>query len=130
MWDIIKYPLFLLYNKSLQSGALPHEWKLAEVTAVHKKGSKSDRDSYRPISLTIVCCKIMETLIRNHIMSYLLENKLLSNKQYGFIRGRSTMLQLLRMLDDWTNCFETGGLIDAIYIVILRKLLTKCLTGD
>ena len=33
--DVTKYPLFLIYNKSLQSGALPHEWKLAEVTAVH-----------------------------------------------------------------------------------------------
>ena len=81
MRDIIKYPLFLIYNKSLQSGVLPSEWKLAEVTAVHKKGSKSDRGNYRPISLTSVCCKIMEIFIRNHIMSYLLQNKLVSNKQ-------------------------------------------------
>jgi len=32
-------------------------------------------------------------------MRYLLENNLISNKQYGFITGRSTMLQLLHMLD-------------------------------
>jgi len=57
----------------------------------------------------------METLIRNHIMIYLLENDLISNKQYGFISGRSTMLQLLHMLDDWTECLEKGGQIDAVY---------------
>jgi len=57
----------------------------------------------------------METLIRNHIMTYLLENKLISNKPYGFISGRSTMLQLLHMLDDWTECLEKGGQIDAVY---------------
>ena len=57
----------------------------------------------------------METLIRNHIMTYLLENNLISNKQYGFISGRSTMLQLLHKLDDWTECLEKGGQIDAVY---------------
>jgi len=99
MRDVIKYPLFLIYSKSLQLGVLPYEWKLAEVTAIYKKGSKSDRSNYRHISLTSVCCKIMEAIIRNHIMRYLLENNLISNKQYGFITGRSTMLQLLHMLD-------------------------------
>ena len=58
MRDVIKCPLFLIYNKSLNSGVLPSEWKLAEVTAVYKKGPKSDRSNYRPISLTSVCCKI------------------------------------------------------------------------
>jgi len=48
-------------------------------------------------------------------MSYLLQNNLIGNKQYGFISGRSSMLQLLHMLDDWTDCLEKGGQIDAIY---------------
>jgi len=37
----------------------------AEVTALYKKGSKSDRGNYRPVSLTSVCCKILEQLIRD-----------------------------------------------------------------
>ena len=48
-------------------------------------------------------------------MEYLLKNKLLSNRQYGFIKGRSTLLQLLNMLDKWTHGLESGGQIDAIY---------------
>jgi len=35
--DIIAYPLFLIYRKSLQCGKVPADWKLAEVTAIHKK---------------------------------------------------------------------------------------------
>ena len=53
---LIIRPLFLIFRKSLKFGTLPTDWKLAEVTAVHKKGSKSDSGSYRPISLTSVCC--------------------------------------------------------------------------
>jgi len=33
--------------------------------------------------------------------------------QYGFIKGRSTVLQLLRILDEWTEMLE-GGQIDVI----------------
>ena len=63
--DVIIRPLFLIFRKSLKSGTLPTDWKLAEVTAVHKKGSKADSGNYRPISLTSVCCKIMESLVRD-----------------------------------------------------------------
>jgi len=48
-------------------------------------------------------------------MSYLLQNKLFSNKQYGFIKVRSTTLQLLHLLDNWTNCLEEGGQMDILY---------------
>jgi len=64
-------------------------------------------------------------------MNYLLDNNLnIGNKQYGFIRGRSTMLQLLHMLADWTDCLEKGGQIDMLYIVTLRKSLVKYPTKD
>jgi len=48
-------------------------------------------------------------------MSYLLRSDLLSNQQYGFVNDRSTMLQLLHMLDDWTEGLESGGQIDVIF---------------
>ena len=64
--DVIAYPLFLIFNKSLETRKLPGDWKLAEVTAIYKKGSKHDRSNYRPVSLTSVCCKILESLIRDH----------------------------------------------------------------
>jgi len=49
------------------------------------------------------------------MMTYLLGNGLFSNKQYGFISGRSTSLQLLHMLDWWTDYLEYGRQIDVLY---------------
>ena len=44
------------------------------------------------------------------------ENSYFSNKQYGFIKGRSTVLQLLKIMDDWTTSqLDSGGQIDVIY---------------
>ena len=112
---VIAYPLYLLYSKSLQISVLPADWKLAKVTTIYTKGQRADRSNYRPVSLTSVCCKILESLIRDHVMTYLLQNNLLSNKQYSFIKRRSTSHQLLQMMDKWTEYLESGGQIDVIY---------------
>jgi len=45
--DVIAYPLSLMFSKSVESGILPGDWKLAEVTAIYKIGPKHDRGNYR-----------------------------------------------------------------------------------
>ena len=44
----------------------------------------------------------MEKVIRRHLFDFLRQNNILSDKQYGFLPGRSTTLQLLKALDEWT----------------------------
>jgi len=64
-------------------------------------------------------------------MTYLLDSNLLSDKRYGFIKGISTMLQLLHMLDKWTEYLENGGQIDVtVFIVILKRPLIRYFTDD
>ena len=71
-------------------------------------------ENYRPISLTSVVCKINESIVRDAIMNHMKINNLFSNKQYGFLSGRSTTLQLLNVLDDWTEALDNGHIIDII----------------
>ncbi len=92
--------LILTFNTALRSGTLPKSWKLAYISAIFKKCSRSLPNNYRPISLTCICCKMLEYLIRDYIISHLKENMLFSLHQYGFITGRSTTLQLHKVLDD------------------------------
>jgi len=51
-------------------------------------------------------------------------NNLLSNRQYGFIRGRSTALQLLKVLDTWTEILDRGGQLDVIYLDFMKAFDT------
>ena len=63
--NILDIPLAILYNKSIKDGILPEDWKCANVTSIFKTGSKLDAGNYRPVSLTSVPCKILESLIRD-----------------------------------------------------------------
>ena len=58
-------PLSIIFNLSIQTGELPDIWKVASVTPIFKKGSQSDPANYRPISLTCVACKLLETGIKS-----------------------------------------------------------------
>ena len=60
----LAYPLFRLFRKSLDDGNVPRDWKDGNVTPIYKKGSRTSVDNYRPVSLTSVVRKVMETLLR------------------------------------------------------------------
>ena len=60
----LSIPLSILFNKSLEDGKIPNECKSTNVIAIFKKGTKSIPGNYRPVSLTCVCCKLLESIIR------------------------------------------------------------------
>ena len=68
----------ILKVQSLNTGNIPSDWLLVNVTPVYKKGSKDIPVNYRPISLTSVCSKVMEHIIYHSIMSHLNRNDVLS----------------------------------------------------
>ena len=113
--DIICPILTKLFNLSFRNSQLPDEWITSVVSVLFKKGSKKQVENYRPISLTCIVCKILESIIKDHIMTYFIRNNLFSVNQFGFLKGRSCVLQLLNILSDWNNIIDDGGQIDVIY---------------
>jgi len=63
--------LSLIFKTSFESGILPQEWKSANVVPIFKKGARNDRANYRPVSLTSVPCKVMESLIKEKLVEFL-----------------------------------------------------------
>ena len=89
--------------------------KDAHISTIFKKGNKSEPGNYRPVSLTSIVCKLIESIIRDHITTHLVNNDVFSKFQYGFISGRSTSLQLLKALNKWTEIMDRNGTVDTIY---------------
>ena len=82
-YEIVGFLTYML-DFFLNNGQAPKRWKEAEVIPIFKNGARSDPNNHRPVSLTATCCKVMETVIRDSLLSYLENNNLISDNQHGF----------------------------------------------
>lgn len=126
-------PLTILFNNSLETGVVPSEWKVAKVTPLFKKGDKHQASNYRPISLTSVIGKLLESLVKDKLLTHLEANNLICSNQHGFVPKKSCETNLLESLDLFTNVLDGGGAVDSILLdfakafdsVPHRRLLLK-----
>jgi len=63
--------LLVIFNKSLSQGIVPEDWRHANASAIFKKGARQDPANYRPVSLTSICCKLLEHCIVSHTLKHL-----------------------------------------------------------
>ena len=103
-----------IFNTSLSEGTVPKDWKNAYVTPVYKKGPKSKPENYRPISLTCICCKVLEHIITSNIMTHLDKNNLLYHNQHGFRSRVSCETQLIQFTQDLYDTLNDKGQADVI----------------
>ena len=83
----------------MAEGVVPEVWKSANVTSLFRKGPKADPSNYRPVSLTSVASKVMESIIRDAITDHLTVNALIKDSQHGFMKNRSCATHLLEFLE-------------------------------
>ena len=113
----ISTPLAHMFNMSLQEGIVPLEWKEANISSLFQKGLRNKSVNYRPVSLTSVICKLLETIIRDHMMDYLIKHKLINPSQHGFLKARSCLTNLLSFFfEEITKWVDDGSPVDVIYL--------------
>ncbi|MGH0123268.1 UNVERIFIED_CONTAM: hypothetical protein FKN15_021008, partial [Acipenser sinensis] len=116
MKEVIYKPLTKIMQQSLDTGVVPTDWKIANVIPIHKKGDKTEPGNYRPISLTSIICKLMETIIRSKMENYLYGNNILGDSQHGFRKGRSCLTNLLDFFEDATLKTDNCKAYDMVYL--------------
>ena len=109
-------PLAIIFNKSLRSGDIPRDWKDSNITPIYKKGNKSECGNYRPVSLTSVPCKIMESLIKDKLVDHLQRNHLIKSSQHGFMKRKSCVTNLLEFLEEITSQVDKSSPMDIVYL--------------
>ena len=68
----------------------------------------------RPVSLTSVICKLLETIIRDHMMDFLVKHKLINPSQHGFLKARSCLTNFV-VVEKIIKWVDEGSPVDVIY---------------
>ena len=106
----------LLFEKTLQTGQLPSDWKKAQVCPLFKKGDKTEPSNYMPISLTCILCKVMEHIIASNLSTHLNKHNILYELQHGFREKRSCETQLIQLVEDLGRQLSLGKQSDLILL--------------
>ena len=88
--------------------------KNAVITPVHKKGAKTSKDSYRPVSILPNISKIYERLLFKQISEHF--RPILSKFQCGFRKGFSAQHCLLAKLEKWKSTVDNKRNFGALLI--------------
>ena len=124
--DIAPY-LTTIFQKSLDTGRVPKDWRSANVTAIFKKGEKYQPSNYRPVSLTCICCKLQEHILTSNILKHLDENDILTDCQHEFRARRSCETQLLTLAEELVSGMEDNNM--TLWFYISRRPSTASCTN-
>jgi hypothetical protein len=121
----IAKPLTELFNRCLSTGEIPDEFKIAQITPIYKgKGSKSDLENYRPISVLSPISKIFEMLLAERITDYFESNGLFNNIQFGFRKNLSCEIALNTMMEDWREALDGKDDVVSVFLDLSKAFDT------
>ena len=113
----IAYPIRVIFNKSIASGVFPTSWKSSYVVPVPKANCYNSPSNYRPVSLLPILSKLLEKHIYSLLNHHLQNTRPLSNFQWGFQAGKSTVTALLDTthIIIWLQLKEEGHEVGAVF---------------
>ena len=112
--------LQFIFQRSLDTGELPLDWRKANITPIFKKGATTDPANYRPVSLTSTCCKLLEHIIDSNLMRHLSKHNILAEHQHAFRKNRSCGSQLILLTNDLAKSIDEKKMTD-IAVLDLSK---------
>jgi hypothetical protein len=133
--SILLKPMHELMNLIYQQHYIPDQWRISRVIPLHKKGSKSKVENYRPISNLCAGSKVFEKLVLARFLEFDADT-LFTNNQHGFRKNRSTItaakeLQSLLAAAMDRNEFVAVASLDltaAFDVINIDLLLTRLAT--
>ena len=89
--EVFPHIILTLFNCILDNNLTIEDWTIGIITAIYKnKGSRSDPENYRGISLLSCLSKFFTAVLHNRLLKYTTENKILSQAHLGFVEGNRT----------------------------------------
>jgi Reverse transcriptase (RNA-dependent DNA polymerase) len=139
--EYVNHVLSYIINQSFNEGVFPEILKLAIIKPLHKKGSKTDLNNYRPVNLLSVFSKIFEKAFLIRLLSFLKEFKILADFQHGFQKSKSTETAIFELIDSFLKSIDEKSKTAGIFLdlskafdmvdheILLSKLNTYGIRG-
>ena len=122
--DILTMPITQICNLSIKFSHFLKDCKVAKIKLLYKKGTKTDPNNFRPISLLPIVSKIIEKVIHDQTMNYLMENNVPYKYQSGFRKNHSTDTFVAYLTDQILTDFDSVLLIGMILIDLQKAFET------
>lgn len=106
-------PLAKIFNLILRTSCFPDIWKLSRVCPIYKKGERHELTNYRPITIICNFPKILEILLHMIFLPHV--SGIISGDQHGFMRGRSTVTNLVCKSQFICEKIDQQSQVDVIY---------------
>ena len=120
----ISEPLEILYNCSFSTGVVPDKFKIAQIVPVFKNGSAIYVNNYRPISLLSIFNRILEKLMYGRLMKYVEKMNIISENQFGFRSGYSTVQAATLITDKIQKAVENKQYSCGIFLDLIKAFDT------
>ena len=108
-------PICSIFNASISQSYVPLIWKSANVVTIPKVNPPVQENDLRPISLTPVLAKLLESYIYKWLWKEYLPH--IDKSQFGSVRGSSTVLALIDLLQNWYS--QTDSKKQALQILLV-----------
>ena len=113
----ISFSLSRLFNNLFEIGHFPDIWKVAHITAIYKNsGPKTDESNFHPISLLPTLSKICESVMHDRLFKHCTENDLISHKQAAYLKGDSTVSQLLYIVHNIRKSWTQNSMMHGVFL--------------
>ena len=109
-------PLAELFNQSLASGRIAEDWRCATVVPIFKSGERARVGNYRPINLTSILLKVMERVLKAHLLAWFDNQSLISCHQHGFRARRSCTTNLILFMEEVTKRLDQKQEVEVCYL--------------
>lgn len=116
--EFLIYPLLIIFNLSVQTGAFPTAFKNSKTIPLYKSGDKQLFSNYRQIVILNALAKVFENVLHDKIYTYV--NTYISTKQHGFVKKRSTVTNLITLSDYVVEQNGRGAQVDVVYTDFAR----------
>lgn len=115
-----------IFQQSLDTSTVPSQWKIGKVVPLHKSGNKNCSTNYRPISLTSICCKVLEHVIFTNLVNFLESNSFFTSAQHGFRKTYSCETQLISFTHHLHQILDKSSQADCIFLDFSKAFDKVC----